>query len=846
MYLLALFLLLVPGLALAQSSQECIASIQNSLTVCQSKSKPPCLSAIQNSLSVCQAPAPPPPPPPPPPPAGAAITTLPTTAAPGASLTVSVSGGPGNARDWVGLYAVGAADTAFLAWKYLDGSQTPPATGVTQATLTFSAPQAAGSYEFRLFADNGYTRLAKGPTVVVSGSSSSVLPRGDCSKEGGLAGRSDIVFCESWERSDWWTVGYVRDGSKTNPQPATVDQVSQTSIVTTGCISGSCLKVNMPQGLTNSLGILWPFSNAGLSPQQLYLRYYIRLGPTWDPYQSDGTNGGKFPGVADVRTTADPSGQCGNGGDSSDGINCWSMRAVFANCLYTLNGSHNACADAGKPTATMRYGSYLYFPGQASATGSNGLWDSFPNLSPNTGSNCQTPSDVGCGLGVGGMFLNDRWYQVEMFVKMNTPGQSDGIIRGWVDGVLSYEKTNMVFRLVGHDNLHVRNIWLNVYKGGVVGNATTSEIYLDQLVAATDAPIGAWTTGQADLADNEWRQVTPQPSQRYIPANYMASDVLENVSLPRGRAYGGIQYGNGKLYYFGGGHGGYPGNDVEVYDIAANRWTQSYKPEVCDLNDGSCNGIYGGWGVTTLTPQGRPYTEHTFEKYKWDGSRNALVANLSGGMFTFDPATVRWTRLGPALIGQSDILTWNLLSYDPDVSGNLAILADTSASPSPGWSAGVYKFLNGAWSRVGDLPLSGGTNIYSTYLPDRHQHFVWFHRYVNRYYLLDARTMTWTPVPNPPEWVDSFDYDTRNKVIIGVQHFVPGTIKLFVYDPATNAWTSLSTTAPFPSQQPDGASAFAPLLRYDPLSNVFIFLSAGGGSGGTGGWTETWAYRYRR
>jgi len=82
---------------------------------------------------------------------------------------------------------------------------------------------------------------------------------------------------------------------------------------------------------------------------------------------------------------------------------------------------------------------------------------------------------------------------------MNTPGVADGIIRGWIDGVLSYEKTNMIFRIPGNDNLHVRTVWLNVYKGGVLGNLSSSEVYLDQMVLATDAPIGPLSPGSPQI-----------------------------------------------------------------------------------------------------------------------------------------------------------------------------------------------------------------------------------------------------------------------------------------------------------------------------------------------------------
>ena len=84
-----------------------------------------------------------------------------------------------------------------------------------------------------------------------------------------------------------------------------------------------------------------------------------------------------------------------------------------------------------------------------------------------------------------------------MYVRMNTPGQSNGVIRGWVNGALSYEKTNMIWRIQGHDNLHVRTIWLNVHAGGEsVGLCSGSYVLLDQLVAATGARAGAFSGAQ--------------------------------------------------------------------------------------------------------------------------------------------------------------------------------------------------------------------------------------------------------------------------------------------------------------------------------------------------------------
>jgi uncharacterized protein YegP (UPF0339 family) len=98
--------------------------------------------------------------------AGPALEVSETSVRLGGSVQVTVSGGPGNRADWVALARVGSALTANLDWKYLSGTRTQPTAGMTFAELTFAIPQTAGQYEFRFFANNGYTLLATSPTVV--------------------------------------------------------------------------------------------------------------------------------------------------------------------------------------------------------------------------------------------------------------------------------------------------------------------------------------------------------------------------------------------------------------------------------------------------------------------------------------------------------------------------------------------------------------------------------------------------------------------------------------------------------------------------------------------------------
>ncbi len=102
---------------------------------------------------------------------GAAVALTPDPAAVGATLSTTVSSNPGNATDWVGLYAETALDNTFLDWCYLNGTKTVPATGVANATVTcFTAP-ASGRYQVRLFINNTMTKVATSNTITVSGPS---------------------------------------------------------------------------------------------------------------------------------------------------------------------------------------------------------------------------------------------------------------------------------------------------------------------------------------------------------------------------------------------------------------------------------------------------------------------------------------------------------------------------------------------------------------------------------------------------------------------------------------------------------------------------------------------------
>ncbi len=116
--------------------------------------------ATSPTISVTS-PAPPPPPPPPPAPNPPVLTVDATVATIGAPVTVMLSNGSGVWNDWIALARVGDPDNAYLTWTYVG-------TGNSSFVWTANMPSTAGEYEFRLFANGGYTRTATSPTITVT------------------------------------------------------------------------------------------------------------------------------------------------------------------------------------------------------------------------------------------------------------------------------------------------------------------------------------------------------------------------------------------------------------------------------------------------------------------------------------------------------------------------------------------------------------------------------------------------------------------------------------------------------------------------------------------------------
>jgi hypothetical protein len=95
------------------------------------------------------------------------LTVSPTTVHAGDTITVTVADGPAGLADWVALSPASAPDTTYVAWEYLSGSTMLPPTGLSSATLQFTAPATPGTYNFRFYANNTFTKLVTSATLTV-------------------------------------------------------------------------------------------------------------------------------------------------------------------------------------------------------------------------------------------------------------------------------------------------------------------------------------------------------------------------------------------------------------------------------------------------------------------------------------------------------------------------------------------------------------------------------------------------------------------------------------------------------------------------------------------------------
>lgn len=238
---------------------------------------------------------------------------------------------------------------------------------------------------------------------------------GVCSQNACLFGQKTVqnqgvVFHCNFEDSDWWREWGLRE------QPARAETVIEDTKLSFVPQDGKALRIRVDEGGHYGLSLEYRFKDrTAEEPEAIYFRYRLRFASDWQPRR-----GGKLPGIAGTY------GKAGWGGRRVDGTDGWSARGLFE----------------GQVDGKTPIGFYCYHADMKGKYGDNWKWDrqGFKGLE------------------------NNRWYCIEQYVALNSPGKNDGIMRAWVDDKLVFEKLDVRMRDV--EKLKIENVWINLYYGG--------------------------------------------------------------------------------------------------------------------------------------------------------------------------------------------------------------------------------------------------------------------------------------------------------------------------------------------------------------------------------------------
>ena len=245
----------------------------------------------------------------------------------------------------------------------------------------------------------------------------------------GLSSAADLPFECDFESANWFESWGLRAATRNT---ASVDRDPARKFAPH---RGKALRIKLEKGGHYGTSLEYRFKKTiGSEPEEVYFRYYLRLGGDWNPQA-----GGKFPGFAGTY------GRAGWGGRRVNGRDGWSARGLFG-----------ARKDGKTPT-----GFYCYHADMRGRYGANWWWDT--------------------GL------ENNRWYCVEQYCKMNAPGKNDGVLRAWIDGKRVFDKTDV--RMRDSDKLKIEFIWFNLYHGGSKAAKEDHHLYIDDVVISRQ-PIG--------------------------------------------------------------------------------------------------------------------------------------------------------------------------------------------------------------------------------------------------------------------------------------------------------------------------------------------------------------------
>jgi len=199
---------------------------------------------------------------------------------------------------------------------------------------------------------------------------------------------------------------------------------SNAGIHSVGNRSGYQLEATIPGGENRGVYTVHNHANrTGEAPTSCYHSFSLQFAPG---FMDAITDDGKLPGFAGRNGTNE-----GAGGSPANGTG-WSTRMGW-----------DDPEDHGSGIALDWY---IYHMDAAGSYGEHDYW---------------------------GRLLDEGvWYDIEQYIDLGTPNQNDGVLRGWIDGSLEYERTDLRFRESGGND--VQWSWWDFYHGG--GKTPTADV----------------------------------------------------------------------------------------------------------------------------------------------------------------------------------------------------------------------------------------------------------------------------------------------------------------------------------------------------------------------------------
>lgn len=371
------------------------------------------------------------------------------------------------------------------------------------------------------------------------------------------------------------------------------------------------------------------------------------------------------------------------------------------------------------------------------------------------------------------------------------------------------------------------------------------------------------------LGSNEWLAIEPEVSRRLVLEKRAIDSPVKTIESrePFFREYSNPAWDSarGQILYFGGGHSGYYGNDVESFDPAANAWRQVNRPN-CPPPDDST--YYSGGSERSFldakTGEGQPYVIHGYCRTGYDPALKRFVCTAmfpalapspgssaakkqAFSYISFDPVKNRWELLAEMPDPLKPGLT--SLSYDSDLAAMLAF------NEREAWI-----FRAGKWERFGEskvrLAASGGSG--AVYVPSLKSHLIAVLGHGGKeergaLALFSTETKSGKELSSLPQPLKHriapgtgaynliLSYDSKHGRVVVMSVNEERKPDVWTWDPATDTWKQqpVAATAPQLVGPFEPGRGRSPLM-YDAARNVFYLLYR------HGEYARLWAYRLEK